>query len=202
LTLASRIYGALEVRTNSFDKEHRVDFSVERGVAQEQIVHLFSATFTASEGADEGALIRGLVRNLLGSTGQKDIYVFTAIDEGELVGGAIFSRLTYADDPRCVFILSPMAISTNRQGEGIGQALLTHALRVLRDNGVAVAITYGDPAFYGKVGFLPLDQDTAASPLPLSFPMGWIGQSLTDQPLHPLKGNCTCVTALNDPAIW
>lgn len=179
-----------------------MDFSVERGGAEEQIADLFSATFTASEGAGEGALIRRLVSNLLGSTDPKDIYVFTAIDEGDCIGGAIFSRLTYADDPRAVFILSPMAISTNRQGEGIGQALLTHALPVLRDDGVAVAITYGDPAFYGKVGFSPLDQDTAASPLPLSFPVGWIGQSLTDAPLHPLKGNCTCVPALNDPAIW
>jgi len=179
-----------------------MDFSIGRDGAEEQIIDLFSATFTASEGADEGDMIRSLVSNLLGSTLQKDIYVFTAIDEGELIGGAIFSRLTYADDPRSVFILSPMAISTNRQGEGIGQALLTHALRALRDDDIDVAITYGDPAFYGKVGFLPLDQDTAASPLPLSFPVGWIGQSLTDEPLHPLKGNCTCVTALNDPAIW
>lgn len=179
-----------------------MEFSVNRGGAEEQIVNLFLATFTASEGTDEGDLIETLVRNLLGGTRQNDMYVFTANDDGELIGGAIFSRLTYADDPRSVFILSPMAVSTNRQGEGIGQALLNHALAVLRDDGVAVAITYGDPAFYGKVGFLPLDEDTAASPLPLSFPVGWIGQSLTGEPLDPLKGKCTCVTALNNPTIW
>ncbi|MEW9919505.1 GNAT family N-acetyltransferase [Marimonas sp. MJW-29] len=179
-----------------------MDFSVKRDGAEEQIVDLFTATFTASEGADEGDLIGSLVSNLLGNTPQNDIYVFTAVDEGEMIGGAIFSRLTYADDPRSVFILSPMAVATDRHGQGIGQALLKYALAVLRDNGVDVAITYGDPAFYGKVGFLPLDEDTAAAPLPLSFPEGWIGQSLTDEPLIPLKGNCTCVAALNEPAIW
>lgn len=125
-----------------------------------------------------------------------------ALDHREAIGVAIFSRLTYADDPRSVFILSPMAVATDRQGKGVGQALLNHALSVLSDTGVAVAITYGDPAFYGKVGFLPLDEATAAPPLPLSFPTGWIGQSLTDERLYPLQGTCTCVAALNDPAIW
>lgn len=179
-----------------------MDFSVNADGANEQIVSLFSATFTASEGTDEGDLIGTLVSKLLGSTQPNDIYVFTAIDEGEIIGGAIFTRLLYADDTRSVYILSPMAVATNRQGEGVGKALLNHALAVLRDDGVAVAITYGDPTFYSKVGFLPLDKDTAASPLPLSVPMGWVGQSLTDKPLLPLKGKCTCVSALNDPAIW
>jgi predicted N-acetyltransferase YhbS len=179
-----------------------VVFSDKTEGVEEQIIDLFAATFTASEGADEGALIGNLVSNLLSSTPHEDIYVFTAHDRGEIIAGAIFSRLIYTDDPRSVFILSPMAVVTDRHGQGIGQALLKHALAVLRNNGVAVAITYGDPAFYGKVGFLPLDEDTAAAPLPLSFPMGWIGQSLTEEPLQALKGKCTCVAALDDPAIW
>lgn len=177
-------------------------FSDKTKGVEEQIIELFAATFTASEGADEGALIGNLVSNLLSSTPDEDIYVFTAHDRGEVIAGAIFSRLIYTDDPRSVFILSPLAVVTDRHGLGIGQALLKHALAVLRNNGVVVAITYGDPAFYRKLGFLPLDEDTAAAPLPLSFPMGWIGQPLTEEPLHALKGKCTCVAALNNPAIW
>lgn len=168
----------------------------------DRIVDLFTATFSASEGAEEGALIGELVRNLLGGTPQEDIYVFAAIEHGEVIGCAIFSRLNYSDDPRSVFILSPMAVATDRHGKGIGQALLKHALAELRDFDVDVAITYGDPAFYGKVGFMRIDEETAAAPLPMSFPEGWIGQSLTDEPLKALKGKCTCVAALNDPAIW
>ncbi|MBZ8117774.1 N-acetyltransferase [Roseovarius sp. LXJ103] len=168
----------------------------------EEIIDLFASTFTASEGADEGAVIGTLVSNLLGSTAEKDIFVFTALENGRVIGGAIFSRLTFADDPRSVFILSPMAVMTKMQGKGVGQALLTNALSALRDNAVEVALTYGAPRFYAKVGFRPLDEAAAAPPLPLSFPEGWVGQSLTDEPLHPLQGNSTCVTALNDPAIW
>lgn len=179
-----------------------MDFSERTEGVVDQIIDLFAATFAASEGAEEGALISNLVGKLLSNTPQADIYVFTAHDRGKIIGGTVFSRLIYADDPRSVFILSPMAVATDRHRQGIGQALLNHALAVLRDDGVAVAITYGDRAFYGKVGFLPLDEDTAAAPLPLRFPVGWIGQSLTDEPLRALKGKCTCVAALNDPAIW
>ena len=169
---------------------------------QQAIIDLFAATFTASEGREEGALIGELVRNLLETTPDDDIHVFTASENGALAGAAIFTRLTYPQDARTVFILSPMAVATVRQGEGIGQALIGHALSALRERGVDVAMTYGDPAFYGKVGFEPVSEDRARAPLPLSQPIGWIGQSLSGGPLTPLKGPGTCVAALNDPALW
>lgn len=179
-----------------------MEFSDSSDGVEKRIVDLFTETFTASEGAEEGDLIGRFADALLRDTAKDDIYVFTALDQGQFIGCAIFSRLIYAQDLREVFILSPMAVATDRQGHGIGRALLTHALSVLRDNGVSVAITYGDPAFYAKVGFFPLDEATAAPPLPLSFPYGWIGQSLTGTALLPLQGKSTCVSALNDPALW
>lgn len=167
-----------------------------------QIVDLFSASFAASAGAEEGVLIADLVTKLLGDTCAQDRYVFVALDQTGLTGGVIFSRLTYAEDPRSVFLLSPMAVAKARQGQGIGQALLQHALAALREIGVDVVITYGDPAFYGKVGFQPMTQTFATPPLPLSHPEGWIGQLLGQRPFTPLKGRSTCVSALNVPALW
>lgn len=167
-----------------------------------EIVDLFTATFTASEGAEEGVMIEGLVRNLLTQTNPDDIFVFTATEGEALIGGAIFTRLVYANDPRTVFLLSPMAVATVQQGQGIGQALLRHALAELRSAGIDVAITYGDPNFYGKVGFKPVSEDIAPAPLPLSQPQGWIAQSLTSDDFTPLRGPSTCVSALNDPSFW
>lgn len=172
------------------------------GGDEQRIVGLFEAVFTSSEGAEEGAAIGRLVRNLLRDTPSEDIYIFVGIDNADLAGGAIFSRLTYADDLRQVFILSPMAVATEWQGKGVGQALLNHALTALRMSGVDVVITYGDPAFYGKVGFVALREADAAPPLPLSLPEGWIGQSLKGAKLAPLQGASTCVSALRDPDFW
>lgn len=179
-----------------------MDFSNNSNGLEDPIIDLFTVTFTDSEGADEGALIGNLVRQLLSKTPKQDIKVFAAFEGGKTIGAAVFTRLTYESDPRSVFILSPMAVATDLHGKGVGKQLLTHALDVLRTDGVAVAITYGDPAFYGKVGFSALDQTKVAPPLPLSHPTGWIGQSLTDETLHALQGKCTCVAALNDPAFW
>lgn len=179
-----------------------MDFSDGALGSEDKLIDLFSETFAISEGSDEGALIDQLVRRLLCDTPARDIRVFTARHEGELVGGAIFSRLEYSEDPRSVFLLSPMAVAPYRQGQGVGQALINHALALLRDEGVAAVITYGDPAFYGKVGFQPLPEKDAAAPMPLGLPFGWIGQSLTEEPLGKLKGKCTCVDALKDPIYW
>lgn len=166
------------------------------------IIRLFADTFAASEGEAEGALIGDLVTNLLNDRTTDGTQVFTATDNDTLVAAVLFSPIPYSEDPRRVVLLSPMAVATNRHGEGIGQALITHALATLRDQGEDVAITYGSPVFYGKTGFLPLTKDTAPAPQPLSFPHGWIGQSLTDAPLSPLKGTPSCVAALNDPQYW
>ncbi len=172
-------------------------------VGREQtIVRLFASTFTTSEGPDEGALIADLVRDLLSETPTKDIRVFCAEDEGCVIGVVVFTRLTYPADPHIVFLLSPMAVAPERQRQGIGQALLTHALSALRSDGVQMAITYGDPNYYGRVGFMPITEDQARAPLPLSLPHGWIGQSLTGEKMPVLVGPSTCVSALNRSGVW
>jgi predicted N-acetyltransferase YhbS len=169
---------------------------------EREIVDLFAATFTASEGAAEGALIGSLVRDLLDRTPPDDIRVFTASEEGALAGAVIFTRLRYAGDARTVVLLSPMAVAPGRQGRGIGQALIRHGLDALRAEGADVALTYGDPAFYGRVGFVPVTEATAPPPQPLSHPEGWIGQALDGGDLAPLAGPATCAAALDDPAYW
>lgn len=179
-----------------------MEFSSHYEGLEQDIKDLVISTFTDSEGSDEGELIGELVRKLLSDTAPDDIQVFLARAGDELVGAAVFTRLTYPDDPRVVFLLSPMAMATRWQGKGVGQRLLTHALDLLREGGVDVAITYGDPAFYGKVGFKPLSQSIARPPLPLSQSEGWIGQSLTKEPLAALSGTSICVAALNDPSFW
>jgi len=169
---------------------------------EQQIIDLFTATFTASEGPAEGALIGDLVRNLLGGTAAADLFVVTADEAGAIVGGVVFSRLTYDHDERTVFILAPAAVATDRQGEGIGQRLIAHGLTVLRGAGVDIALTYGDPNYYAKVGFAPITEAFAPAPFALNRPEGWLGQSLTQRPMTPLKGPSRCVEALNDPALW
>ncbi|MBK5938165.1 GNAT family N-acetyltransferase [Halochromatium roseum] len=169
---------------------------------EDMIIELFRATFTASEGAEEGALIGDLVHNLLANTAEPDRFVFTAEKDGAIIGGILFSRLTYEQDQRTVFVLAPVAVATDQQGKGIGQRLLNHGLAALRSAGVDIVMTYGDPGYYAKVGFKPISEADAPAPFKLQQPEGWLAQSLSDRAVTPLKGPSRCVEALNDPVYW
>lgn len=179
-----------------------LDFSSDYKDRAQEIIALFSATFAASEGAQEGQLIGRLAGDLIATTKADDLFVFSSWDGDALTGCIMFSRLSFDQDGRTVFVLAPVAVATDRQGQGVGQKLLTFGLDALRAAGVDVAITYGDPNYYAKVGFAPITEQIARAPLPLSQPEGWLGQSLTDQPLESLKGPSRCVDALNNPAYW
>ena len=179
-----------------------MDYSTDAQTHADAIAALFASTFTASEGAEEGALIGALARRLIAETPTEDLRVVTAWENGVLVGGIFFTRLTYAGDSRKVFMMAPVAVATEHQGKGIGQRLIAHGLDALRQEGVDIAVTYGDPAFYGRVGFKPVSAADLPAPQPLQQPQGWIAQSLTDAPLTPLSGPACCVAAFDDPAFW
>jgi putative acetyltransferase len=178
-----------------------MDFRAHRPSDSAAIESLFISVFSKSEGEQEGALIGKLAKELIASTDTCDLDGFVALDGEGIVGAIFFSRLTFEKDID-VFILAPVAVDIEFQGMGVGQALINHGLREMRKRGVRVVITYGDPAFYSKVGFHPLSQDTIEAPLELSQPQGWLGQSLTDGPIEPISGCCSCVKALDDPAYW
>lgn len=169
---------------------------------EQEIIDLLAATFAASEGAEEGALIGDLARNLLATTADADIHVFTAREKRSLIGTIIFSRLTYEEDDRTVFVLGPVGVATHCQGRGIGQGLLAHGLAGLRKADVDVAVTYGDPNYYSKLGFRPITEEFARAPFKLKHPKGWLGQSLTDRKLKPLTGPSRCVEAFRRPDYW
>ena len=179
-----------------------MEFSTEFSANADKIIALIGETFAASEGASEGKAIAGLVRKLITTTDPADLFVITAFEKGRRAGAIIFSRIKFDQDDRTVFILSPVAVKTDKQGQGIGQRLIKWGLAHIRKSGVDVALTYGDPNYYGKVGFQQITEDQAKAPLPLNHPHGWLALALDGGKLRPLKGSSHCVDALDDVAFW
>lgn len=163
---------------------------------------LFTATFSASEGSEEGAVIGAFVQDMMTTTPDADLVVWSACDGADLLGCIFLSRMVYEEDSRSVFILSPVAVRTDRQNTGIGQKLIAHGLNDLRRNGVDFVATYGDPNYYSKTGFRQITEEFARAPLPLSYPEGWLGQFLGGADEKPLRGASRCVSALNAPELW
>ena len=167
-----------------------------------EISRLFRDTFSASEGAEEGALVGKVAAGLLATTPADSIRVFLAEGDGRILGCGIFSRLDFPEDPHRVMLLSPMAVAIDAQRRGIGQALIAHALDALGKDGADLAATYGDPAYYGRTGFVPVSTRQIAAPLALGFPHGWLARPLRGGDLPALQGPSFCVRALNRPDIW
>ena len=178
-----------------------MEFRAQKPGDSNAIEGLFDSVFTKSEGEQEGALVSNLAKEMMASTDSRDLYNFVADDGEQIVGAIFFSRLTFQNDLD-VFILAPVAVHTDHQGMGIGQALITHGLREMEKRGVSFVITYGDSAFYSKVGFHQISQNAIEAPHSLSQPEGWLGQSLSDEPIETILGRCTCVNALDNPVYW
>jgi putative acetyltransferase len=167
----------------------------------EEIKSLFTQVFSDSEGAAEGLLIGNLAAELMTATAPQDLYGFVALEQKKIVGCIFFSRLTFESGIRA-FILSPVAVHTDHQGQGISQQLINYGLQKLKEAGVALVMTYGDPNFYVKVGFHPIKEETIKAPLPLTYPEGWLGQALIGNAVEPIADQPTCVKALNKPEYW
>ena len=168
---------------------------------QAEVIRLFSSVFTASEGEKEGAMLGHLTEQLSSLLDDESVLGFAAYEDDTLVGAIFFSRLMFETSTQA-FMLSPVAVATERQGQGIGQKLIQFGLNALKERSVEVAITYGDPAYYSKVGFEPLSEKLIQAPVKLSMPFGWQGQSLNGQPIPVMADRPTCVEPFKDPAYW
>lgn len=166
-----------------------------------EVIELFTAVFTESEGKTEGKLIGGFVSNLITTTDKCDLVGFIARSGENIVGSIFFSRLVLSND-KTAFILSPVAIATKDQGKGLGQQLINFGIEHLKSLNVDLVLTYGDPNFYSKVGFKQVSEAVVKAPLKLSHPEGWLAQSLNDVPIEAMKGSSQCVKALNDQRYW
>lgn len=96
----------------------------------------------------EAAIVDGL-RNAGALT-----LALVAEDESGLVGHAAFSPVAIADGAAGWVGLGPVAVRPDRQGGGIGRALIDAGLSLLRQRGVSGCVVLGDPAYYGRFGFV------------------------------------------------
>ena len=167
----------------------------------QEVIELFTEVFSASEGETEGQNIGDLVSDLIASTATQDLVGFVAISGNRIVGSIFFSRLV-VPCKKIAYILSPVAIATNVQRKGIGQKLINYGISHLKSLTVDLLFTYGDPNFYSKLGFKPISESIVKAPFKLTYPEGWLAQSLDGSSIKAMKGASHCVEALDDQKYW
>ena len=169
--------------------------------SQGEVTNLFTSVFTLFEGEKEGRLIGNLASKLSSGIDNQEIICFGTFEGESIIGSIFFTRLRFKEAIQ-VYMLAPVAVKKEHQGKGVGQALINFGLNELKNRSVAIAITYGDPSYYSKVGFQPLSENVIQAPFKLLMPEGWLGQSLTGEPIPTIKERPACVEEFNDPAYW
>ena len=114
-----------------------------------EIAEVVRAAFAQRYGSGDGEV--SLIAAL---RADGDVIVeLAARDEGEIIGHVLFSRMT-ADPQACrIAALAPVAVRTDRQSQGIGDALIRAGLAACREGGIDAVIVLGDPPYYQRFGF-------------------------------------------------
>lgn len=76
-----------------------------------------------------------------------------AVEGGEIVGHVAFSAVQIGAESPGWFALGPLAVVPERQGEGIGIALVKAGLARLVVSGARGCTLVGDPGYYARFGF-------------------------------------------------
>jgi putative acetyltransferase len=93
----------------------------------------------------------------LRTAGRLTISLVAEVD-GQIVGHVGFSPLTIDDRPTDGLGLAPLAVAAGHRRRGIGAALVNAGLDVCRQRNAGFAVVLGDPAYYGRFGFIPASQ--------------------------------------------
>jgi predicted N-acetyltransferase YhbS len=77
-----------------------------------------------------------------------------AEQNGEIVGHAAFSRAILSGGEEGWYALGPISVLPEKQGQGIGRALVEAGVAHWRGEGAQGIVLLGDPALYSRFGFV------------------------------------------------
>ena len=113
----------------------------------------------------------------------------------QIVGHAIFTKCGVVGNSANAALLGPLAVPPAWQRQGIGSAIVRAGLRRLEDADVNWVYVLGDPAYYGRLGFLPESLVEPPFPLPAEWDGAWQSQDLGET-------TTLCVGKLSVPPQW
>lgn len=154
-------------------------------------------------GEPEGPLVARLARDILQDDTALPLLCLVAEDNDALVGNVIFSTVKADDGGQfTAFILAPLAVCRHSQNQGIGNALVTRGLEMLKDRNAGLVFVYGNPDYYSRFGFAPAKPHKLMPPYSLDYPEAWMVLELAAGALKHVRGTVRCANALNSKEYW
>jgi putative acetyltransferase len=115
------------------------------------IVEVFHETY--GTGKEEARLVDELRK----MDGFEPSLSIVAVDGDEIVGHVMFSKVEIVTTDRHIpaLALAPLGVKKTYRGQGIGAQLTRLGLDKGRELAYAAVFVQGDPAYYGRFGFVP-----------------------------------------------
>jgi putative acetyltransferase len=140
-----------------------------------------------------------LVRDLLNDS-VVAISLVGTIDT-QVVGHVIFTKCGVVGNVVNAALLGPLAVAPAWQRQGIGSAIVRAGLRWLEDSGVHRVFVLGDPAYYGRLGFLTESLIKPPFPLPAEWDGAWQSQNFGETATCS-AGKLSVPPQWFQPALW
>ena len=134
-----------------------------------------------------------LVRDLLNDLAVAKSLVATI--GTRIVGHVIFTKCGVVGNHVDAALLGPLAVAPVWQKQGIGSEIVRVGLQRLEDEDVNRVFVLGDPAYYGRLGFLPESLVEPPFPLPAEWDGAWQSQNLGET-------TTSCAGKLSVPPQW
>ena len=118
---------------------------------------MVEATFTASEDAESGKLVRSLVEEIRSKRFYLPELDLVMVDDqtDEVIGLTMFSRFHLEGKyENALLLMSPVAVKTELQRQHISKELIEHGLEKARKLGYKAVIVEGNPKNYRSRGFV------------------------------------------------
>jgi putative acetyltransferase len=113
------------------------------------ITALTAAAFSSQEHSSH---TEQFIVNALRRSQQLTISLVAVLDE-DIVGHVAASPVTISSGAQGWFGIGPISVWPDRQGQGIGSALMQAALAELQQLGAMGCVVLGDPGYYSRFGF-------------------------------------------------
>ena len=119
----------------------------------------------------------------------------------DLAGHVVFTTCGVAGSGEKVALLGPLAVGRPWQRQGNGGAIVSAGLQRLESAGATRVFVLGDPAYYGRLGFVPEAGVVPPYPLPAEWNGAW--QSISLRGAGPsLRGRLSVPHPWRQPALW
>ena len=152
---------------------------------------------------EENKLLSILAKELSDEISTPPVKSFVAEIDDRIIGYVSFSPIFFKHNTNISgYILSPLAVSSNIQKQGIGTKIVNFGIGELTKKGIHISLVYGDPGYYKRFGF---NEDIGKSFVPqytLKYPFGWLGIKLNNYTVTKSPIEFECIDALNKPELW